>query len=46
MAGIIFGYEAIPEKWINKLARKDYLEELCAKFEEVLSTEISESKIL
>ena len=40
MAGIIFGYDSIPEKWLNKLARKDYLEELFAKFEKMLVEEI------
>ena len=36
MAGIIYGYESFPKEWINDLARKDYIEELCTKFEELL----------
>lgn len=33
MAGIIYGYESIPEDWIKELKRKDYLIELANKFE-------------
>ena len=36
MAGIIYGYDAIPKKWVNQLARKDYLLELSEKFENCL----------
>lgn len=36
MAGIIYGYDTIPKKWLEKLVKKDYLEELCIKFEKVL----------
>lgn len=36
MSGIIYGYEAIPKDWINTLQRKDYIEDLCDKFEKVL----------
>ena len=39
MAGIIYGYDTIPEKWLSKLVKKDYLEDLCNKFEEVLRGE-------
>ena len=31
MAGALWGYSAIPSKWLNKLARRDYIEELCIK---------------
>lgn len=37
MAGIIYGYQNIPEEWLSKLVKKDYLEEYCDKFEQVLS---------
>lgn len=33
MAGIIYGYDSIPKKWLEKLARREYLENLCVKFE-------------
>lgn len=36
MAGIVYGYEEIPEQWLNKLVKKDYLEELCEEFEKYL----------
>ncbi len=36
MAGIIYGYDSIPEKWLSKLVKKDYLEDLCIKFENIL----------
>ena len=31
MAGAVWGYSDIPEKWIKTLARRDYIEELCIK---------------
>lgn len=33
ITGIIYGYDSIPCEWLNKLARRDYLEELSLKFE-------------
>lgn len=36
MAGIIYGISSIPEKWLNKLMRKDYLIELSLNFEKTL----------
>lgn len=36
MAGIIYGYDSIPEEWLNKLVKREYLEDLCDKFENVL----------
>lgn len=36
MAGIIYGYNDIPTKWLDQLVKKDYLEELCDEFEKVL----------
>lgn len=35
MAGIYYGYDAIPEKWIKKLQRSDYLLNLCDQFASV-----------
>lgn len=31
LAGIYYGFENIPQKWINDLARKDDIEKLCEK---------------
>lgn len=36
MAGIVYGYDTFPEQWLEKLVKRDYLEELCEKFEEIL----------
>lgn len=36
MAGIIYGYDAIPKNWLNKLKRKDYLIELSSDFEKII----------
>lgn len=36
MSGIIYGYDDIPKKWLDKLAKRDYLEKLCDNFEFVL----------
>ncbi|MGN1338402.1 MAG: ADP-ribosylglycohydrolase family protein [Candidatus Coprovivens sp.] len=33
-AGIIYGYDYIPEEWINELARKDYLLDIFEEFSE------------
>ncbi|MCL2064687.1 MAG: ADP-ribosylglycohydrolase family protein [Candidatus Cloacimonetes bacterium] len=32
LAGLFYGFEAIPEKWINQIHRLDYIEELCVRF--------------
>jgi len=29
LAGIYYGYDNIPKEWINKIARKEYIENLC-----------------
>ena len=34
LAGITFGYETIPEAWIEKIARKDYLMDIFEEFSE------------
>ena len=31
MAGALYGYNNLPSKWINKLARNEYIEQLCIK---------------
>ena len=34
MLGVIYGYESIPQEWINKLKNKEYLTNLCKKFDD------------
>lgn len=31
LAGLYYGYESIPQDWLNKLAKRDWLEEMCHK---------------
>lgn len=38
MAGIIYGYNSIPEKWLNSLKKRDYLIDLSINFERTFST--------
>lgn len=38
MAGILYRYNDIPSEWLNKLAKRDYLEKLCSDFETTLLT--------
>ena len=33
LAGIYYGIDSIPSKWLDKLQRKEYLVELISKFE-------------
>lgn len=37
LAGIIYGYEHIPNEWINTLKRKEYLLKMCEQYEQELS---------
>ena len=40
LAGIRYGIggeKGIPEEWINQIARKEWIAELCEKFEQSLS---------
>lgn len=39
LAGLLYGFDAIPEKWINQLARKNDILELCDRLELHLKTE-------
>ena len=32
LAGALYGYETIPEKWINALVKKEMIEKLCNDF--------------
>lgn len=36
MTGILYGYNSIPQEWLDKLAKRDYIEDLCDKLEKVL----------
>ena len=36
MSGIIYGYDSFPQEWLEKLAKRDYIEDLCEKLEKVL----------
>lgn len=36
MAGIVYGYDAIPEAWLNKLMKKEYLMNLALDFEKLI----------
>ena len=36
MAGIIYGYNAIPKDWLNSLRKKDYLMDLSLNFEKTI----------
>ena len=31
MAGALYGYDAIPEEWLNILMKRDYIEEMCKR---------------
>ena len=31
LAGLLYGYDAIPQKWIDRLIKRDYIEDLCKK---------------
>lgn len=35
-AGIVYGYDAIPEAWLNKLMKKEYLMNLALDFEKLI----------
>lgn len=39
LSGMIYGKNSIPERWLNKLRRKDYLAELSEQFINVISSE-------
>ena len=42
MAGIVYGIDNIPKRWLDKLQCKDYLFEMFNKFEEtIICTEVS-----
>lgn len=46
LAGLIYGFENIPEKWKNQLARKSNILELCDKLEFRLSQNCTKIEIL
>ena len=42
ITGILYGYKTIPKSWLNTLRKKEYLEEYCKSFENIL---LKESKL-
>ena len=44
IAGMLYGKEDIPQRWLDKLRKKDYLEELGAKFEQTIEDNKLEKK--
>lgn len=46
MNGIIYGKNNIPERWLNKLKKKDYLEELSDQFINTINYEVRSKKCL
>ena len=39
LAGALYGYDAIPEEWLNTLAKREYIEELCESTGWILSND-------
>jgi len=37
LAGIYYGYENIPNEWLAKIARREYIEDLCSQFNSAVS---------
>ena len=37
LAGLYYGYDAIPQEWVDQIARADYIKELCDRFAVSLS---------
>ena len=38
MAGIVYGFDNVPKRWLNKLQSKNYLFEMFNKFEQTISS--------
>lgn len=36
LAGLFYGYESIPEEWINAIPKIDYVKDMCKKYNERL----------
>ena len=36
LAGALYGYDAIPEKWLNSLVKKEMIDKLCEDFAKIL----------
>ena len=37
IAGLLYGYNSIPQEWLNNLYRREYIESMCNKFERLLN---------
>jgi ADP-ribosylglycohydrolase len=36
LAGALYGYDAIPEKWLNTLIKREMIDKLCEDFAQIL----------
>ena len=44
LAGITYGAKSIPEDWIAEIPKKDYIKDLCDKFNDVVQIQKSDNK--
>ena len=44
LVGIIYGKEQIPERWLDKLKKREYIESLVERFAFVLRKEVNKNK--
>lgn len=40
MAGIIYGYDSIPKRWLDKLQQKEYLFDMFDKFDKLINSKV------
>ena len=45
IAGILYGYDNIPEKWRNNLKSKEFLESVCKSFEQRLDNNLNNKRV-
>lgn len=36
LAGLIYGYDSIPEEWIDAIQRKDFIDDICDKVDRMI----------
>ena len=41
LAGALYGYNSIPEEWLNDLIKTDEIEELCIKLSKKIGSELA-----
>ena len=39
LAGLYYGVNSIPETWLGAIVKRDYIEELCEKFDEAMNNQ-------